>query len=120
VRFPVLLAERTGLAAFIRGPITLRSGAVIDPVHIKARFGKRSAAFPDSSWLALSVLAQQPGEFVDSKAIGQAVFDRATSEAVRSAVRRARLTLESIGAYGDIELADNRRGGWRLLLAEEA
>jgi hypothetical protein len=118
VRFPLIVGERTGLAAIIQEPLRLKSGAMLDPASIAARRGDRAAVFPDSSWLVLSELVRNAGEFVPRADLEIAVFGRDGGGSVRSSIHRARLTLASVGAEADLERTDGHVGAWRLLLAE--
>lgn len=120
VAFPLAVAGRAGLAAVIQRPLLLRSGAILDPVQVAARRGGLIAALPDSSWLVLCVLAQRAGEFVSRADLEAAVYGRPNGGSVRSALHRARRTLEFVGAEADLEtLHVARSGSWRLLVAEE-
>ncbi len=118
-KFPLALEQRTGLAAVLQHPLVLRSGAWLDPFRVAVRHGDQVAVFPDSSWLVLARLAQQPGAWIDRRDLEAAVFGRASGDSVRSAIHRARRTLESVGAEGDLESTlIARRGNWRLMIVE--
>lgn len=117
-RFPLGLAERTGIAALIQRRLLLRSGAVLDPVGVEVRRGQVAAAFPDSSWLLLCLLAHARGGYVPSGVLSAEIFGGGAGNSLRSAVYRTRVALAVVGAQDDLELAPDRKAGWRLLLAE--
>lgn len=118
IRVPLALDDRTGVAAAILRPLSLRSGAVLDPIRKAVTRGDRVGWFQDSSWVFLCALADRAGEFVPLEDVNTMFFPGLKPSSIRSTLNRTRAALANVQAQGDLELHADCRRGWRLLLAE--